>query len=342
MALHGRGQPLDLTSSGRERVRDRLTAGRRLSRRRCRRSYRCRPPGSSASWRRLRRRLRSCLRRRRRGRLRRRLRSCLRRRLRRRRRRGAGARRRRIGGVGVGRGLALRLLRMLLGVDRQRQLGIGAPDLGGERAAGDGTAVVLGQHRDQPVREPNPDRRRELRRPADKPGVALVGRRAGLADHVDARDLCRLAGARGHDAPQQALDRRGGRGRNHPLAANAGADVALIVALGVRADDLGDPDRTPVRGAELRIEHPRAAVGHRLVGVRHLERGDAHLEPADDHRRVGRDRGDDPHRLGHLRDPLGADALGQSKLGEHAVVRLGGRLRDRRRARYSWSKLVTW
>ena len=63
----------------------------------------------------------------------------------------------------------------------ERPLHEALPDQRREGAAGDRVAVVLGQHRRQLVRVADPDRRDELRRVADEPGVAVVLGRAGLA-----------------------------------------------------------------------------------------------------------------------------------------------------------------
>src|SRR5439155_22824484 len=78
--------------------------------------------------------------------------------------------------------------RILIRVVRERfgrragegKLGEDTPDLRGERAAGDGLAVVLGQHRLELVRVADPDRRRQLGRVPDEPRVAVVLGRAGL------------------------------------------------------------------------------------------------------------------------------------------------------------------
>src|SRR5262249_48919383 len=94
--------------------------------------------------------------------------------------------------------------------------------------------------------------------------------------------------------------------------------------------DLRDPDWALFWRSELWCIDALAAFGDRLECVRHIERRDALLETTDDHRVVVRYRRPDPHRLGHLRDPPGADA--HPDLGEDAVVGYGGRVGERDRS----------
>ena len=78
---------------------------------------------------------------------------------------------------------------------RQRLRHERLPDQRRKRAALDRVAVVLGQHRHQLVRVADPDRRHEVGREADEPGVAVVLGRAGLAGDLAAGKLRRRAGA---------------------------------------------------------------------------------------------------------------------------------------------------
>ena len=226
----------------------------------------------------------------------------------RRRRRGRGARRVGVGGVGVGPGGGRRCWccvpglggcssALICSADSMKVV----PDLGRERAARDRPAVELGEHRHQLVGEPDPDGGRELRRPADEPGVAL----SSVVVPVLPTTSTPLIWA---DWPVPELDdaRAAARGSSRRPRAAASAcrcgdadQLALAVALGARALDLARSRSGPCAVRPAPGHRPVAAGGERLVGVRHVQRCDADLEPADDHRVVGRDRRADAHPLGH-------------------------------------------
>ncbi len=69
----------------------------------------------------------------------------------------------------------------LLGQDLERLDHEGVPDDRRERSTLDRPAVVERVHRDELVRETDPHGDGQLRRPANEPGVGVVGSRAGLA-----------------------------------------------------------------------------------------------------------------------------------------------------------------
>ena len=103
---------------------------------------------------------------------------------------------------------------------RQGLLHERVPDLRRERPAGDGVAVVLGHHRLQLARVPDPDGDDELRHVADEPRVAVVLGRAGLAGDGPVAERGALARALGHDLLQDRVqDRRLRRARGSRLRA---------------------------------------------------------------------------------------------------------------------------
>src|SRR3954471_23096443 len=119
---------------------------------------------------------------------------------------------------------------------------------------------------------PGPDRGRVHRCVADDPRVRQAVGGAGLAGLRAAADRgVAGAGALGDHALEDARDRIGLAGCEHPVACGVGWPVDMAVM----EYDLRD------RGWAV----ADAAVGERGVGAGHLERRDALAEPADRRRR---------------------------------------------------------
>ena len=156
------------------------------------------------------------------------------------------------------------------------------PDQRGERAAGDGFAVVLIGHRPHLIWVADPDRRHQLRRVADEPGVAVVLRRTRLAGRgAPAREHRCLAGPvldhvlkqRGDQRSvllRQGLDRPGRVVVDAPNATEVD-DLHLLLGLdGVLRLEVAEEEvpavQVPEGGEDLEHEGDGLGNGDRLAG----------------------------------------------------------------------------
>src|SRR5215210_6482090 len=217
-----------------------------------------------------------------------------------------------------GRGVERRLRRLEVAAEAALDaLHVVAPDLGGERAARHGGAVVLRLHLDLGVGVADPHGGGQARREADEPCVVELVGRAGLAGRR-AADL--RPGARALlDVLLEDPRRLGGHAVLEDLRAlDAVAPRQLRLAVGER--DLGD------RGRAVAV----AAGGDRRVGVGHLERGDAERQAAERLRRIAVELRPDAHVVGRLLDLGGPEV--ERELHVDRVVRLERRALEADRA----------